>query len=65
MKAIIVSTPAPACILRSGDPARCHDDIPLEETFARHTLPPVGDIRDDYQRVQDDDYLSAPGGFRY
>ena len=64
MKALIVNTPFPACILRSGDPARCHDPLPLEEVFARNTPPLQPVVWDDYQEVNNSDWLSAPGGFR-
>ena len=39
MKAIIDSRPFPVCILRSGDPARAHDNCDLAETFKRNTPP--------------------------
>lgn len=39
MQPLIVTKPFPACILRSGDPARDHRKIDVRETFARNTPP--------------------------
>lgn len=61
MKPIIDSRPFPVCILRSGDPARAHQQIDLAETIARNTPPiqsRVSGIKDDYELTDSLDYLS-------
>lgn len=63
MKALIVTTPTPACILRSGDPARAHDPIPLAETFARNTPPLQPIVFDDYTMNERSAHLDLPGEF--
>lgn len=68
MKALIVDTPAPACILRCTDPARAH--VSSVNTDVRRTWEPHRPIHapqhygDDYDLVIRQDWLSAPGGFR-
>lgn len=67
MKAMLVESDAPHCILRLTDarayvPAS-HTDI--SRTWADHApIHPRNDTGDDYDRVMRDDWLSAPGGFR-
>lgn len=54
------------CPLPITNPARGYvssADTDIRATFAQHMLP-VGDIRDDYEIVEQQDWLSAPGGFR-
>jgi hypothetical protein len=66
MKAILSNRPLPVCILRRDDPARANENVDLAETFARNT-PPMQAYRaigDDYDQVQQDDWMSAPGGFK-
>ena len=56
--------PAPCCVIPALHPARAH--VPSVKTDVAETwkLHDIGDIRDDYQMVQDDDWMSAPGGFK-
>ena len=63
MKAIIVKSPVPACILRSGDPARCHEPMPLAETFARNTPPLQPIVYDDYTMNERSAHLDMAGEF--
>lgn len=63
MKALIDNRPFPVCILRSGDPARDHSRHDVAETFARNTPPIQHKVGDDYDDVERDDWLSAPGEF--
>lgn len=67
MSAPVIFKPHPHCLVPIGHP--CYRGyVPAEHTdiaatFERYT-PPVGDIRDDYALVEQQDWLSAPGGFR-
>ena len=56
--------PAKSCPLPYSHPARATMSLEHTDVCATFKLYDVGDIRDDYQRVQEDDWLSAPGGFK-
>lgn len=62
MKALIVEKPFPACILRSGDPARDHSPHDVAETFARN-MPPIQYRPDDYDLTERSAHLDLPGEF--
>lgn len=66
MNTIIVSSPVPACILPVDHPARAIINsikTDIARTWECHRHPPH-DAGDDYDRVQAEDWLSAPGGFK-
>jgi hypothetical protein len=65
MNTLLVSHPAPACILPIDHPARAvinstKTDIRQTFNLHRHAPYPTGD---DHDRMQADDCLSAPGGW--
>lgn len=64
MNIIVKNKPAPHCDIPFGHPL-FRGYVPSERTDIRRTwakaAPAYGD---DYDRVQRDDWLSAPGGFR-
>jgi hypothetical protein len=65
MNIVTINKPAPHCVIPVGHP--CHRGyVPAAETDIRRTftLAEIGDIRDDYELVQQQDWMSAPGGFR-
>lgn len=65
MNITTILKPAPHCPIPVGH--ACHigyvpaEQTRIERTFAKHAPIPYGD---DFDRVNNDDWLSAPGGFR-
>lgn len=68
MKAMIFDTPNPVCILHISDPARAH--VPACQTNVARTfsenapIHPAQTYGDDYDLVNNQDWLSSPGGFK-
>ena len=65
MKALIVNTPHPACILRLTDPARAHTPAyatDVRKTFEAHW--PELNILDDYDLVERSSHLDMMGEFQ-
>lgn len=64
MKAIIVETPRPYCILNLADPARAH--VPACQTDVRRTFSEHStlDLLDDYERTDALGYLEQAGAFK-
>lgn len=64
------TTPLPYCPLPGHDRRRAYvksEDTDIARTLAEHApilVSGIGDIRDDYALVEQQDWLSAPGGFR-
>jgi len=65
MNIVTILKPAPHCPIPFGHP--CHRGyVPADRTDIRRTWNhgEVGDIRDDYELVEQQDWLSAMGGFK-
>ncbi len=64
------ATPIPYCPLPLGDTRRGYvkaEDTDVARAIEEHApilVSGIGDIRDDYETVEQHDWLSAPGGFR-
>ena len=57
--------PAPSCPIPAMHPARAHipaSHTDVSKTWEQHK--PIVYTPDDYDMVQRDDWLSAPGGFK-
>lgn len=65
MSAPVIWKPAPHCVIPHGHP--CYRGyVPAEHTDVQATFARIlgADLRDDYALVEQQDWLSAPGGFR-
>lgn len=64
MNPLEFTTPAPSCRLPATHPAAAivtADKTDIRRTWNEHSVYELGD---DYDRVQAEDWLSAPGGLR-
>lgn len=61
----VILKPAPHCVIPFGHPCfrgyTPAENTEIRRTWANHAPHPTGD---DYDRVQADDWLSAPGGWK-
>jgi hypothetical protein len=65
MNVTTILKPHPHCVIPAGHP--CHRGyVPAEQTDIRQTWArrAQADLADDYERVVQQDWLSAPGGWR-